>query len=283
MPARDGSPLPAYDLHVHTVYSGHSSPDATVVNMVAAAAANGVELLAVSEHVPTVVPDIESWRAAKGDRSVIDAVAADLADIDPPEGAPRLLLGAEIDADPYLLDGSLMLDDLSGIGYVLASTHLFPGGEAFWFETISVAEAAKMKILEEWVEWVARIAANPSVDTIAHPGALVGARFVIDEFNDKVLALMTPMLESMAEHSTAFELNELLGRKLPEQAKRSYPELVKCARALGVRFSVGSDAHGPEAVGIRPWVDKVARESGLAPEDFIDPPAGAVRGGARGG
>ena len=134
MPARDGSLLPAYDLHVHTVYSGHSSPAATVTNMVAAAAENGVEVVAVSEHVPTVVPDIERWRAAKGDRSVIDAIAADLADIEPPEGAPRLLLGAEIDADPYSLDGSLMLEDLSRIGYVLASTHLFPGGEAFWFD-----------------------------------------------------------------------------------------------------------------------------------------------------
>jgi len=276
MPDSDRSPLPAWDLHVHTVYSGHSSPDATVLNMVAGGGGAGLDAMALSEHVPTVVPDVEAWRASKGDRSVIDAVAADLADIDPPAaaGAPKVLLGVEVDADPYSLDGALMLDDLSGIDYVLASTHLFPGGEAFWFEMISVAESAKRRILEAWVMWTAKVAANPAVNAMSHPGALVGARFVIDEFDDEVLAVMTPMLESMAANSTAFELNELLGRKLPARARESYPELVKRARALGVRFSAGSDAHGPEAVGLMPWARSVAREAGLGPEDFIELPSG---------
>ena len=57
--ARGGpSALPRYDLHVHTVYSGHSTPDASVANMVFSAAEAGVDVLAVTEHVPTVVPDV---------------------------------------------------------------------------------------------------------------------------------------------------------------------------------------------------------------------------------
>jgi HisJ family histidinol phosphate phosphatase len=273
--AREFPPLPRHDLHTHTVWSGHSSPDCTVLNVLAAAAEAGIEAVAVTEHVPRVVPSIEEWRGLKNLRDVLDEVADEVAGIDPPSGAPRLILGAEIDADPFALDGSLMLDDLSGLEYVIASIHVFPGGEAFWYESVSVAEPARSRVLERWAAWLARIAANPAVDAIAHPGALIGARGVIEAFDDECLAVIRPALESMAAYSTAFELNELLGRKLPPAARESYPELVKLARAVGVRFAVGSDAHAPGAVGDFTWIASVARAAGLTKQDFIGLP-GAV-------
>jgi HisJ family histidinol phosphate phosphatase len=273
--ARDNVSLPRFDLHVHTAYSGHSAPDATVPLMLASAAGAGMTKLAISEHVPTVVADVEEWRKLKGDRRVLEAVAADILRAQPRSDKPELLLGAEIDADPFALDGSLMLDDVSGIDYVLASSHLFPGGEAFWFENVTVVETARARIISEWVEWMTRVAANPAIDAIAHPGALIGARHLIEVFDERVVKLLSPMLESMAAHSTAFELNELLGRKLPAPARESYPGLVRHARALGVRFTLGSDAHGLAGVGRFPWIEAVAAEAELGPDDFIEPPDGA--------
>ncbi len=268
--------LPAMDLHVHTLYSGHSEPGATVRGIIEAAGVAGIEAVAITEHIPTVVGSIEEWRASRNDRRIVDTVAEDIAAAKAELGGagPCVLLGAEIDADPYSLDGALMLEDVSGLDYVLASTHLFPGGEAFWFDSFLVPEAARPAVLKRWVEWETNIAANPAVDGIAHPCAMLCARGVIESFSEEVLEALTPMLEHMAAHETAFELNELLARKLPQAARLSYPRLVALARALGVSFTLGSDAHGLGAIGKFGWISAVAGEADIIAADFIGVPGG---------
>jgi histidinol-phosphatase (PHP family) len=97
---------------------------------------------------------------------------------------------------------------------------------------------------------------------------------VIERFDeDPVLQGFERLLRVCREHGTAFELNEGIIRRFTAAHMESYPRLLETARDTGVRFSVGSDAHAPEAVGVYDWVLRMAERLGLGPEHWYHPKA----------
>lgn len=267
-----------WDHHSHTIYSKHAHPEMTVANNVAAAAARGLTRHVVLEHVPEIgtaergTPEL--WYQGKNERWQLDTIAKDLAALEPAKKYPglKLLRGVEVDADPFKLDGSAMLDDFSGIDIVVGSTHVFPGGAAFWFEKVMLPPEQAYRVAHQWRAWVIRFIQAGQIDVMAHPGDMVGARQLIPPFHTPdALAFFQPLLDALAESEVAFELNELLGTKLAPPYRDSYVALVQLAKQAGCKFSVCSDAHSPQNVGKYQWVPHLIKECGLTQGDFWVP------------
>ena len=94
-----------------------------------------------------------------------------------------------------------MLEDISGLDAVLASTHLLPGGEGFWFSPPEIPEDAKPELLDRWLAWIENLVANPDVNILAHPGA--------ELHNCGLTGDMQPdQLRKVREWLNAFPLNQ---------------------------------------------------------------------------
>jgi len=270
-------PEPPFDCdhHIHTIYSGHSGPEMFVPALMHHAAALGLRRAVILEHVPVL--DSEAylrpgrWLSARGDRSTVAAVAGELDPRRPIHPGTRFLLGAEVDADPVALDGSLMLPDLSGIEYVLAATHVLPGGAEFWFDRPLIPEDERPAAQDRWLGWMERVVRNPAVDALAHPACEMAACRLAEGFGPGFLRRFAPVAEAMAECAVAFELNEAAVNRLSTEEAVGYAELVRLARECGVRFAAGSDAHRGPQLGRFVTVRALAEAAGLEPGDFWEP------------
>lgn len=257
---------------MHTIYSRHSSADMTVPNILLQARELKLQQIVILEHVPEIStrrPTPKDWYAGRFDRSCLDSIAADLAPLQGELDDIRVYRGVELDADPYTLDGALLLNDFSGIDVVILSTHVFPGGEAFWYDKVSLPPFAAVKVAAKWFQWVLKCVQSPHVNILAHPADLLMARGLVPAIEDhNVLAAFEPILRTMAQRNIAFELNELLATKIKPAYRDGYPALVKFAKACGCKFSVASDAHQPGHIGRYRWVPFLIESALLTPEDF---------------
>jgi len=265
-----------HDYHTHTIHSKHSDPRMTVANSMAAGREAGLASQVVLEHVPEIgSPErrtLDAWYAGAQDRTHLETIAQEIAAAK--ESAPnvRVYRGVELDADPIKLDGSAMLDDLSGLEIVVGSTHVFPGGEAFWYERLQLPVEKGWRVARTWAKWVERYIRSGKIHILAHPGDLAAANHLIPPFDDvRTKELFDPVLKALADMKVAFELNELLGVKLKEPYRASYVHLVQQAKSYGLKFSIASDAHAPNNVGRFNWVFDLIEAADLGPRDFWAP------------
>jgi len=270
-----------FDFHVHTIYSGHPGVDTLIPAVMARARELGLRSALILEHVPATMTDAvrtpAEWFSGRGERSAAEAILAELLPRREQFPEVRFAVGLEIDADPERMDGSLMLSDFTGLDAVLAATHMLPGGEAFWFNPPETPEEEKPELLERWLAWIENVAANPRVDVLVHPCAELHHCGLSGGFGPEVRAQFEPVLAAMAEHECAFELNEAMLRRMKPQDLEGYAELVALARERGVRFSAGSDAHRGEHLGAFKRVPQLVARTGIEPEEFWHPEAGASR------
>ncbi len=242
-----------YDTHVHTVYCGHAVDEMVVPAIMAAAATRGLAWLAVTEHLHE--PD----HLARIDRIRADLMAA--------ERPCPVYVGAEVDADGALEDGSLVVPT-DGLAYVIASTHHFPGGQHWWYDQPAWNATERAAVIDRWFAWAARLAANPQVDTLSHPGIMLSRLGLTESFTGAVLDGYRGVFAAAAQHQTMVELNELTTRKLPPAHRETYPALIGAAIEAGCRIVLGSDAHRPEAVAAYDWTLTVAQDCGLELADL---------------
>ncbi|MBN1808279.1 MAG: hypothetical protein JW909_04365 [Planctomycetes bacterium] len=244
----------------------------TPVAISGAAARRKLKSAVILEHVPQIFQGEEPpvWFSRKNDRSHLDLLYSELDDT-AQGGAVLLIKGAEIDIEPVALDGTAMLDDTGGVEYVAMATHLIPGGRSFWFNVGPMPEPVALRMLETYVDWVSAALVTGRFRTWVHPGALIAKAGLVPDFSRRSVVLLEKILSVMSERDVAFELNELLARKITGAYLETYAELVGVARSWGIRFVVGSDAHSPDAVGVFKWVAAVARRAHLTREDFVGP------------
>ncbi|MGH7144524.1 MAG: PHP domain-containing protein [Planctomycetota bacterium] len=265
-----------HDFHMHTIYSRHSSMEMTVPTILHQARDLGLRKIVILEHVPEISTrrkEIPEWYKGRNDRSCLDSIAADLAPLQGELRDLRVYRGVELDADPFTLDGSVLLDDLSGIDVVVLSTHVFPGGDAFWYDPVALPPFAAERVAERWFRWLLRCVESAPANILAHPGDLIMARELVPAIQaPKVLAAWEPILKTMARRGIAFELNELLATKIKPTYRDKYPALVEFARRCGCKFSVGSDAHQPAKIGRYKWVPWLIDAAHLTPDDMFDLP-----------
>jgi HisJ family histidinol phosphate phosphatase len=269
------------DLHIHTVYARHSGSDMTVPNVLNAAASAGLRRVVVLEHFPEIGPsrpNLAAWRAGREDRSALEAIKQQVRESAGDFPLLEVLTGVEVDADPFAMDGSAMLDDSEGLDVVIGATHIFPGGTAFWYDPVTVAPDKGWELAHRWRQWVLAFLRAGRLDVLAHPGDLVAAGQLVPPFDaPETLDFFEPILETMAENKVAFELNELLARKLAPAYRETYPLLVNLARDQGLLFSICSDAHFLSEVGRFAWVRELVSECGLTERHLWQPPTPPLR------
>ena len=270
-----------FDYHIHTIYSGHSGPDMFIPAIMARCSELGLRRAVILEHVPPMLPavyrSVDDWLEARNDRLAIEAILAEMLPQRSRWSGVEFLVGAEVDADPDLLDGSLTLKDLSGVDVTLASTHILPGGREFWFPGPEIPDEEKPELRERWLAWMANVAGNPLVDVISHPCAELHNCGLADGFGPEFRAAFEPVLAAMAAGRTAFDLNERALERFDGAERLNYAELVARAREMGVRFTVGSDAHNAKCIGKFRLAARVAERAGLSESDFWHPEPKASR------
>jgi histidinol phosphatase-like PHP family hydrolase len=271
-----GSPAIDCDYHIHTIYSGHSGAEMFIPAVMARCAELGLRRALIVEHAPPMMSETYSspdeWFSGRNDRTAADAILAEVRARRPAVPGVEFLVGAEIDADPEKMDGSLMLADLTGLDTVLGATHLLPGAEGFWFSPPEIPPADRRETRERWLAWMENVAANPQVDVIAHPCAELHNCGLSGDFDAEFREACEPLLTVMGGQQVAFELNEAALRRLGDDALAGYVELIKLARECGVLFTVGSDAHRGRQLGDYRRVPRVALRAGLDAGDFWHPP-----------
>ena len=192
------------DLHDHTDLSGDGVD--SLADLVDAAAARGLEYLAITDHA-------EGLRMNGVDRDAMLAQRDDLRRLQEERGDIALLHGAELNIG---LDGSLDYDDgfLATFDWLVASVH-----------------SHLDRTVEEQTERVLAAIRHPSVTAIGHLSArLIGRRPPIRLDVERVL-------DAAADTGTAIEVNAAL------QRLDASVEVIREGERRGVEFVVSTDAH----------------------------------------
>lgn len=228
------------DLHTHTIASGHAY--STVTELAHGARANGIELIAITDHGPAVPQGAHLWYFwnMKVVPSVLDGV--------------RILKGCEANPDLTSENGIDLPDvALERLDLVAVGFHPLTGFDDR--DRVKNTEALK------------RVIANPLVDVITHPGNEHEFPLDIDE-----------VVSAALEHGVALELNDHTFAPLSSRSTSTAREREFAAAALaaGVSVTVGSDAHYALHVGRFDAALAVAEELGFTESDIMNRDAASV-------
>jgi DNA polymerase (family 10) len=220
------------DLQMHSTWSDGAN---TVAELAEAALAQGLDYILITDHSQSLgIAGGLSVEELRRQRAEIDAVNEQLGD------KIRVLAGVEVEVKA---DGSLDYPDevLAELDLVLASLH-------------TGLRTGREKTTERLLSAIR----NPQVDIIAHPtGRLIGQR----EGADLDMAVI---FQAAAETGTALEINA--------DYRRLDLNDVHAHRAveLGVKLTIGSDAHNAEGVGGLDYGVATARRGWATATDVIN-------------
>jgi len=230
------------DLHTHTVASGHAY--STLTENALAAAASGLELIAITDHGPTVPQGSHPWYFwnLKAAPSVLNGV--------------RVLKGCEanLSADDASENGIDLADEvLERLDLVAVGFHPTTGFDQRDRARNTAALLCAM--------------ANPLVDMVTHPG------------NDHEFPLdLDAVVGAAVRHGVILELND---HSFSASSSRSTScarerEFAEASFAAGAPLAIGSDAHYALLVGRFDSACGVAEELGIAPERLVNRDATSV-------
>ncbi len=220
------------DTHTHTIASGHWTKD-TVTDLAKAAARRGLELLAVTDHSPSV-PGAATENYFRALRHT-----------------PRNRCGVQllfgVEADVVNAHGKLGLSDalLAEMEIVIVSQHppCFPPASA---EENTAALLAAVR--------------SGRVDIVGHPD------------DEKYPLHAEELVRACAEHGTMIEMNEASLRPggYRGNAKARDAELLALCRRHDVYVALGSDSHGAAHVGEFTFGTALLRETGFPAELVVN-------------
>jgi len=245
--------VPPVDYHVHTVYSGHAQPDATVEKLIRVAEDRGLREIAFLEH----------FDAIRGEKT-LERIRQEVAAARP---RIRVLVGAECDldlADPKRLAAYPKRADLVGF-----SVHYYPTTTIGHWEELDLDDRERQRIREVWFDAIMVALAGYEIDFFCHPFFAMPRGLRMRNYGGAFLDSVRPILALMAARNIAFELNNTMPSKNPGEMLDGYLEIIKEAKSRGLKFAVGGDSHDCARLGGRDWICAVANEAGLGPEDFL--------------
>lgn len=240
------------DLHTHTYHSPCGQAEMLPGEIVRAAARKGIARLAITDHFYEFT-----------DRRIFDDIRASVRSVrNCLPGAPQVFFGCEAEVmAPGRTAGSQELAD--SLDFVMAGTTHFqntgitdlpPGDdESKAFHFLRVFEYA---------------VSLPWVDVIAHPFFVVPSVCSVEILDHLKDSDLLPALEKAKENDVAMEISR---RALwPGQTPFSLNFYGLC-KQVGLKFTIGSDAHRLEDVGsvrvLRPFLN----ELGLTDADLWFP------------
>lgn len=220
------------DLHTHTIHSSHAF--STIDELAATAAKRGIELIALTDHAPTMPGGAHLYYF-------------DNLSILPDEiNGVRVLKGVEAN---ILNNGELDLPQsvLSSLEFVAAGLH--------------EVEGLTIKTKEAYTEAIIAAMENPFLKMITHP---VNRRFPIDlERVVKHAKLKGVLLELNA---SSYHLRKKNRRGIMSQSI----ELARSVKKHGALLSVNSDAHYHTEVGNIDSLMGILIQSGLEEKSIIN-------------
>ena len=212
-----------FDIHTHTIASGHGST-ATITDMAKAAAAKGLKTIGISDHGP----------ATLGGGRV--SYFRNLAYAQRTRLGVRILYGAEVNILDY--NGKLDLDDsiLEHLDFVIASMHkptIRPGSQ----EENTAAYINVMK--------------NPYVNIIGHCS---DEKFPVDVFQ---------LFEAARSNNVLLEINDSSLRPGGYRGDTRFSDLVILNLSRHFQYPVlfSSDSHGTAHVGDFSQAEELARRA----------------------
>ncbi|MCK4244714.1 MAG: PHP domain-containing protein [Candidatus Omnitrophica bacterium] len=246
----------SYDLHTHTKYSDGR---ATVLEMVFAAEALGLSHIAITDHytdknntwVGKVSEEIEEIR---GKFSV------------------KILKGAE--GAVLNEEGGISVDKKIRDKLDLLLVHM--GGEAKGIAK-ETDKLSKEDIIENITTAYTKAAENPLVDIIAHPFNIGYYFDIVVEPREYPIGNLKRIAEVFVKNNTCFEIMNNIWWWFPgihpREFTRQYIELVRVFAKVGVKFSLGSNAHSVGGVGNLIWskyvIEKTKIENQLIEPDIF--------------
>lgn len=228
------------DLHTHTIASGHGY--STLTENARGARANGIELIAVTDHGPNVPQGAHPWYFwnLKVAPSVLDGV--------------RVLKGCEANPDVNAENGIDLPDDLLRLlDFVAVGFHPLSGFDD--------------RDRTRNTEALLRVIANPYVDQITHPGNEHEFPLDLDE-----------VVSAAVRHNVILELNDHTFAPTSARSGAAFREreFAEAARDAGAPIAIGSDAHYALHIGRFDAAASVAAELGIGPERLVNRNADAV-------
>lgn len=223
------------DLHVHTVASGHAY--STVEENIRAAAAKGLELIAITDHGPAMADGTHEYYFAN--LRVL----------------PRRFCGVEVlrGIEANVMDGEGKLDlremYLERLDIVLAGFHPYclPPGDRDW------NTRAMIKALE-----------NPFVDIIVHPGNPMYAVHY-----DEVARAAAALGKALEINNSSFSIRP--------GSDEGCLRIAEAALRHGCLLVAGSDAHFSQEVGEFPDAFLLMEKAGVTEEHILNTTAKKVR------
>ncbi|MCL2403293.1 MAG: PHP domain-containing protein [Coriobacteriia bacterium] len=233
------------DLHVHTVGSGHGF--STVKENADAAVEMGMELIALTDHGPSVPQGAHNWYF--WNLNHVPGIYKNLV----------ILRGCEAniipDSDPYESRWGIDVADIVArrLDYVTIGFHPTTGFDEGDEDKNTTALIRAMQ--------------NPYVDQFNHPGNLI--EFPLDV--DAVIA-------AAIEYNVVLEINNSSLNPLGARAGSKMLEIKFAAKAYaaGATLSINSDAHHSTGIGNVEPALSYANEQGIPSSAFLNTSAQAV-------
>lgn len=222
------------DLHTHTVASGHAF--GTVLENAKAAKAKGIELIACTDHGPSVQGTSQEIYFRCFDRLPREF-----------EGV-KILFGVE--ANVMDNEGHLDLPDsvLKNLDVVIVGLHMVEGGYV-------------NQGIEKNTEVLIKVMDNPYVKMISHPYWSI---FEVD---------MVRVTEAAIAKNILLEINAaffFIGHRLDEHTLDKMRTMIKILKDHGQKIIINSDAHNPYEVGRFEEVIARFEELGLNNDDILN-------------
>lgn len=237
------------DCHMHTPLCGHAEGEPE--EFVLAAASKGIELVTFTCHIPLDTPSFggPKIRMSRSQLAEYNEKIA-LAKLAGRRVGVEVLRGIEAEITPDTQVHPIMDDILEEhrFDFVLGSLHHQLHNWRDWIATQGIIEDAE--IIHAYFQQLADGAASGRYHSISHPdviriyGTIDSASFVPTQYEDVIRAF----LQTLVEHNVCMEVNT---SGLTKGVYEIHPDplILQWAKEEGVRLTIGSDAHRPEAVG----------------------------------
>jgi HisJ family histidinol phosphate phosphatase len=259
---------PTHDLHVHTALSQCADKDtATVENYITAAQENGIKVLGFANHMwDSKVEGANDWYIPQNFEHISKIRSNIPINLDSPE----ILIGCETEFDANSVLG-ISEETMRQLDFVLAPhTHTH-------FENVM---PKKLRFdFKKHADYLygsfLRLADHPLakyITAIAHPFAPVG----MADYYDEILAFLPDkQLEECFKAAKAvgmaIEINTSAFSRIgaADLPRCQFVRMIKVAKAVGCKFTIGTDSHRPEAYSYLHYADSVTDLAGITDEDIL--------------
>jgi len=244
-----------YDLHTHSSYSDGSG---SLHDNIHAAEAMGLSHIALTDHLNV------------NERDWVDEALNELQN-EPPAGyRVKILKGVEAS----LLDsgGTISIDEKAAAKLDIVLCDM--GWHSLGFSGDASLIPAD-QIIERIVECFINLCRNPLVGVVAHPFNFGRHTKVVIPPSEIPDDCLQKIADAFVVENTAFEVmnNAWWWHPLmhPREFTNQYVRIVKLFARRGVRFTLGSDAHGIGGVGNLGWSKYVLETAGVPPVQIVNP------------